>query len=218
VCQLLYAAIRARPDIALPVIFLTSRVTKTTLDDAHKLRRILKYVNGTRNLGITLGADETGELRIITYADASFGVHMDGKSHSGMYMSFGRGPIWIKSVKQKIVTKSSTEAELVALSDASSLTQYHINFLESLGYDVGPAKLYQDNMSTMNLAMNGRSNSDRTKHIKLRYFFIKQFIDNGEFELEYCPTDMMIADILTKPLQGATFKRLRDLLLGVTTN
>ena len=73
-------------------------------------------------------------------------------------------------------------------------------------------------MSTMNLAMNGRSNSDRTKHIKLRYFFIKQFIDSGEFELEYCPTDMMIADILTKPLQGATLKRLRDLLLGVTTN
>ena len=218
VCQLLYAAIRARPDIALPVIFLTSRVTKATLDDAHKLRRVLRYVSGTRDLGITLGADETGELRIITYADASFGVHMDGKSHSGMYMSFGRGPIWIKSIKQKTVTKSSTEAELVALSDASSLTQYHTSFLDSLGYDVGPAKLYQDNMSTMNLAMNGRSNSDRTKHIKLRYFFIKQFTDNGELELEYCPTDLMIADILTKPLQGATFKRLRDLLLGVTTN
>ena len=71
---------------------------------------------------------------------------------------------------------------------------------------------------TMSLAKNGKSNSDRTKHTKLRYFFIKQFLDSGEFELIHCPTDLMIADILTKPLQGETFKRLRDLLMGVTTN
>lgn len=74
--------------------------------------------------------------------------------------------------------------------------------------------MYQDNQSTMRLAENGRSNSDRTKHIKLRYFFIKQYLDSGEFVLEYCPTEDMIADILTKPLHGETFKRLRGLLLG----
>ena len=192
VAQLLYAAVRARPDILLPVIFLTTRVTKATQEDLKKLRRVLRYVNGTVDLGLNLGADDEGRLRIITYGDASFGVHADGKSHSGILISMGRGGVIVKAIKQKIVTKSSTEAELVTLSDASSLTAYQMNFLESLGLAPEPALVYQDNMSTMNLALNGRSNSDRTKHIKLRYFFIKQYLDSGEFELVHCPTDLMI--------------------------
>jgi len=67
-----------------------------------------------------------------------------------------------------------------------------------------PVKMHQDNTSTIRLAKNGRSMSDRTKHIKLRYFFIKQYIDSGEFEVVYCPTDLQVADILTKPLQVET--------------
>jgi hypothetical protein len=77
-----------------------------------------------------------------------------------------------------------------------------------------PGVLYEDNMSAMSLARNGRSNSDRTKHIKLRYFFIKQYLDSGEFVLKHCTTDRMIADILTKPLQGDHFESLRSILLG----
>ena len=217
VAKLLFAAVRCRPDILLPVIFLTSRVTKATNEDDKKLARVLNYLNGTADLGITLGADRDGNLRIHTYADASFGVHPDTKSQSGIFISLGKGGIICKAAKQKIVTKSSTEAELVTLSDATSLAAYQLQFLESIGYKFAPAIMYQDNMSTMRLAENGRSNSDRTKHIKLRYFFIKQYLDSGEFELVHCPTDMMIADILTKPLQGETFKRLRDLLLGVNS-
>ena len=63
---------------------------------------------------------------------------------------------------------------------------------------------------------NGRSNSDRTKHIGIRYFFVKQYVDNGTMKIQHCPTLQMIADILTKPLQGELFRRLRDLLLGYT--
>ena len=121
-----------------------------------------------------------------------------------------------KSVKQKIVTKSSTEGELVTLSDASSIAAGQLNFLKSMGLDFGSVTMFQDNMSTMRLANNGRSNSDRTKHIKLRYFFVKQYLDSGEFVLVHCPTDIMVADILTKPLHGDLFKRLRGLLLGYT--
>ena len=215
VAQLLFAAIRARPDILLPVIFLTTRVQIATEEDKKKLFRVLKYVKGTLDLEMILGADSTGSLRVFTYADASYGVHHDMKSHSGTYISLGRGHIFCKSAKQKIVAKSSTEAELVALSDASSMTAFQLNFLESLGYNFQPAIIYQDNKSTISLAENGRSNSERTKHIKLRYFFIKQYLDSGEFEIVHCPTDLMIADILTKPLQGSKFLQLRDLLLGV---
>jgi len=117
-------------------------------------------------------------------------------------------------VKQKIVVRSSTEAELVCLSDATSICAGHLNFLKTIGLELQSATMHQDNMSTMRLATNGRSNSDRTKHIRLRYFFIKQYLDSGEFELVHCPTDIMVADILTKPLHGETFKRIRGLLLG----
>ena len=216
VAQLLYLATRTRPDILLPVIFLTTRVSVATKDDQRKLNRVLMYLRGEPKLGIHLGAGSDGEIRLHTYADASFGVHPDGKSHSGITISLGSGPVLTKSVKQKIVVKSSTEAELVTQSDAASLTAGMANFLESIGLQLGPAVIYQDNMSTMRLAENGRSNSDRTKHIKLRYFFVKQFLDNGDFVLEYCPTNVMVADILTKPLHGELFKRLRALLLGYT--
>jgi len=117
-------------------------------------------------------------------------------------------------MKQKIVCRSSTESELVALSDATSLAAYELQFMESLGIKVTKAHLYQDNTSTIRLTFNGKSCSDRTKHIKLRYFFIKQYIDSGEFEITHCPTEMMVADILTKPLQGKLFKTLRDKILG----
>ena len=214
VAQLLFLATRTRPDILLPVIFLTSRVQKATRQDAYKLKRVMRYLNSTRKLGINLGADEDGCLRVLCFADASYGVHPDGKSHSGIHISLGTGPVLVKCIKQKIVVKSSTEAELVTLSDATSLAAWQLMFLESLGLTFVPARMYQDNMSTMRLAANGRSQSDRTKHIKLRYFFVKQYLDSGEFELIHCPTDLMVADILTKPLQGAKFEKLRGLLLG----
>ena len=66
----------------------------------------------------------------------------------------------------------------------------------------------------MRLLDNGKSHSDRTKHIKLRYFFIKQYVDDGEFAITHCPTDLMVADVLTKPLHGEKFKILRAKLLG----
>jgi hypothetical protein len=83
---------------------------------------------------------------------------------------------------------------------------------------MGPATVYEDNMSTIKLAEKGRSTSERTRHISIRYFFIKQFLDSGEFEIEHCPTDLMLADLLTKPLQGIKFLAMRDKLLGRPTN
>ena len=102
---------------------------------------------------------------------------------------------------------------MVTLSDAVSLAAYNIEFLKGQGYKVS-ATLYQDNTSTICLARNGRSNSDRTKHIGIRYFFVKKYIDEGTIKVEHCPTLDIIADILTKPLQGELFRKLRDLLLG----
>ena len=215
VAQCLFMATRTRPDIALPVMFLASRVLAPTVQDQNKLYRVLRYLKGTHELGIFLGVGtDKSDFRVICFADASHGVHANGKSHSGIIISHGRGPVLAKSVKQKIVCRSSTESELVTLSDATSLAAHELAFFQSLGMEFKPVKVHQDNISTIRLAKNGRSLSDRTKHIKLRYFFVKQYIDDGEFEIVYCPTDQQIADVLTKPLQGETFKRLRARLLG----
>jgi hypothetical protein len=76
--------------------------------------------------------------------------------------------------------------------------------------------LYQDNKSTMLLAKNGRwSSSKRTKHIKSRYFFIKDKIDKGEVQVEHKPTEKMWSDIFTKPKQGTGFRRDRAYLMNV---
>jgi len=129
-------------------------------------------------------------------------------------VTVGRGPIVAKSGKQKIVAKSSSEAELIAASDEIGEGIHVRDFLIEQGYTVGPATLHQDNMSTMKLIEKGRSTSDRTKHVNVRYFFVKDRVKRGEIEVRHSPTSTMMADILTKPLQGELFRKMRDALLN----
>ena len=82
--------------------------------------------------------------------------------------------------------------------------------------DVGTIVLYQDNKSTICLANKGRSTNERTRHIKIRYFFILHYIDANEIVIEYMPTEDLIADIMTKPLHGTTFRKLANVLSGNT--
>ena len=121
--------------------------------------------------------------------------------------------MYCKCGKLRLVARSSTEAELIALSDATSVLLWSQQFLKFQGYDV-VAELLEDNMPTINMMRNGRSMSDRTRHVDVKYFFVKQYIESGKIVLKHCPTADMVADILTKPLQGYQFERLRDLLLG----
>ena len=121
-----------------------------------------------------------------------------------------------KSYKIKIASKSVAEAELNILSDATSLLVHDREFaIESQILDgKDEVIIYEDNEAAIHLVKNGNSNSDRTKHIELRHFFVKQYLDDGTFTLLHCPTEEMIADILTKPLQGPQFFKLRALVLG----
>ena len=90
------------------------------------------------------------------------------------------------------------------------------NFLERQGHPQPPALIYQDNMSTIQLIENGRSNSERTRHIDVRFFFLHDRQRTGDVEIKYLPTERMITDILTKPLQGELFRQLRKELLNIT--
>jgi hypothetical protein len=129
-------------------------------------------------------------------------------------ITLGAGPVYVKSCKQKLVSKSSTEAELIGLSDSVSQVIWTREFLIAQGYALDAATVYQDNKSTIALAEKGHSSSERTRHISIRYFFIKDRINAGEIRVEYMPTADMISDILTKPLQGELFRTLLRKLLN----
>ena len=113
------------------------------------------------------------------------------------------------------MTKSSTESELVGMSDQVPQAIWSRNFLLAQGHAIGPVKIYQDNMSTIALAEKGRSTSSRTRHVAIRYFFVKDKVDQGEVEIEYLRTEDMRADMLTKPLQGELFRKMRAELMGM---
>jgi hypothetical protein len=120
------------------------------------------------------------------------------------------------SRKQRLNTKSSTEAELVGVDDGMPLVVWTRNFLTAQGYVVRDNVVYQDNQSTMLLAKNGRASSGRrTQHIDIRYFFVTDRVKRGELRIEYCPTADMVADFFTKPLQGSLFRKLRGIILNL---
>jgi hypothetical protein len=188
-------------------------VKEPSENDWEKLLRMMIYLNGSRNEVLFLSADD---LHVIKwYVDASFAVHGDFKSHTGGAMSYGTGvPISI-SRKQKPNTRSSTEAELVAVDDVSNLILWTRLFLDEQGYRISRNVIHQDNKSAMLLERNGkRSSSQRTRAINIRYFFIADQVEKGNVEICYCPTNMMIGDFFTKALQGKKFEYFRDLILG----
>ncbi|MEM7375777.1 MAG: Ty1/Copia family ribonuclease HI, partial [Bacteroidota bacterium] len=147
--------------------------------------------------------------------DAAFAVHPDMKSHTGYTMTMGEGAIISSSRKQKLNTRSSTESELVACDDAMTQVLWTKQFLEHQGYETD-AIMHQDNTSTIQLEKNGKASSHkRTRHINIRYFFIKDQIDKGVIQIQYCPTDKMDADFMSKATQAETFNRLRNKIMGM---
>ena len=214
VAQGLFLCKRARPDIQTAIAVLCTRVLSPNESDWRKLLRLMKYLNGTKKLVLTLGADNLSVVK--WYVDASFAVHPDFKSHTGSVMTLGRGGIQSMSRKQKLNTRSSTEAELVGCDDAITMLLWTQLFLEAQGYHTKNL-LYQDNKSTILLGNNGQASAGkRSRAINVRYFFLTDQVEKGLVKIVYCSTDKMLADIHTKPLQGQKFIDFRDQLLGIT--
>ena len=125
-------------------------------------------------------------------------------------------PVINTSTKQKINTRSSTETEIVAADDLMPMILWTNYFLEAQGYGATSSILYQDNKSAILLQKNGRkSSSKRTKHINMRYYFITDRINRNELSVEHCPTESMVADFFTKPLQGKLFLKFRNIILNM---
>jgi hypothetical protein len=212
--KILFLCKRARPDVQTAVAFLCTRVKSPDVDDMKKLRRLVCYLRGTKALCLTLEADDLQVVR--WWVDASFAVHQDMRSHTGGVLSLGKGAVYSVSTRQKLNTKSSTEAELVGVDDVMPMLLWTRQFMEGQGYVIKDNVLYQDNQSSILLEKNGQlSSTKRTRHLNIRYFFVTDRVRAGQLRIEYCPTGDMWADIHTKPLQGATFTKFRKLILNL---
>ena len=127
----------------------------------------------------------------------------DMKSHTGMSMTMGKGAVISLSRKQKLNTRSSTEAELVAVDDCMAQVLWTRYFLEAQGYQTEAHVVLQDNESAIKLEKNGhKSMGQRSRHIQIRYFFITDQVQKGNVQIKYCPTDRMEGDYQSKALQG----------------
>jgi hypothetical protein len=131
------------------------------------------------------------------------------------------------SLKQKINTKSSTEAELVAVDDAMNFVEWIQLFVEQQTKSLQDTSIIkkfgldtviqQDNTSTIQLENNGQASSTkRTRHINIRYFYVTSKIKEGSIHVIYHPTKEMVSDYLTKPLQGSLFRTHRNSIMGHT--
>ena len=168
-------------------------------------------MRSARDRGLCLKPGNEG-CEVSIYIDAAYGVHSDCKSHTGSAIAVGQAILDSSSKRQGIVTKSSTEAELVGASDELGKGFHMRRFILNQGHDIGPVTLYQDNLSTMALIDKGKSTSGRTRHVDIRYFWIKERIESGEVIVKHMGTTKMIADAMTKPLQGSEFIRERQAL------
>ena len=204
---------RGRQDVQPAVAFMATRVTEPNEGDWKKLVKMMNFLKATKDDIATMSADDTNSIK--WHVDASFAVHKDMRSHTGATMSLGSGVICSVSTKQKINTRSSTEAELVGVDDVVSKILWTKQFIEAQDFTVENI-VYQDNTSSMKLEENGKASSGkRTRHFNIKYFYITDLLKrNDNIRIEYCPTEDMIADYMTKPLVGAKFETLRKIIMN----
>jgi hypothetical protein len=189
------------------------RVSKSDNDDWMKLKRILCFLNNTVNDVRVIGAESLTE--ILTCIDAAYAVHDNMRSHMGGLISLGTGLVHGKSSMEKINTKSSTEAEVVGLAEYLPYNIWFLHFMRAQGYDIRSNTIYQDNKSAILMKKNGRNScTGNSRHIDVRYFWIKDKIDQGEVKVKYLPTHLMLADFFTKPLVGNLFHKMREYVMG----
>lgn len=213
VAKLLYLTKRARPDILTATGFLCTRVTKATVQDRKKLRRVLGYLKRTQGWIMTLTPEDLKKLE--AYIDAAFASHPDAKSHSGIALLLGKALVYAASRKQKCVTKSPTDSELVGLTD-------HIGFVELFGEFLTfitntkfvPPVIYQDCTAVIALVTECGGVA-RTKHLRVRMELCREGLQQNRFQILYTMTHKMIADGLTKPLEGQPFLTFASNMLGI---
>jgi hypothetical protein len=212
--SLLYAAMITRPDIAAAVQMLSRHLQRSGPEHLAAAKRVLRYLLGTIDMCLVYGG--TGPVKLVGYSDADWAGDPDTRrSTTGYTFTLGRGSVSWESRLQPTVALSSCESEYVAASTATQEAVHLRLLLSELGFpQEGPTIIYEDNQGTIALSENPMLQK-RTKHVDIRYHFVREKVLSGEIKLVYIPTQDQVADILTKPLQKQRIIELRSKLMGV---
>jgi hypothetical protein len=203
IMSLFYVAKRTRPEILFPVSYLATFASKPEQSHYDKGIMILRYLFKTINYKLIHRC--RGQARLNAYIDASYAIHNDAKSHTGSLIFDNRNLIDASSTKHQHMNKSSTDAEVSGVHNKVNALESLRNLAIDLTGIEDPIIVYQDNKSAIHLMNEGTSVSNKAKHMKVRYFYVKEKVDDKILHLQYKSTKEMVADLLTKPLFGEQF-------------
>jgi len=205
--SLMYAATGTRPDIAFAVQHLSQFSSNPSPAHWTAIKRVLCYLNGTKNLGIIYGLDDNFDPT--GYADADWGSNpIDRKSISGYTYLVAGGPVSWRSKKQPTIALSTMEAEYQAASLATREAAWLRHLYEEIGSpSPNPTTLNLDNRSAIDFAKNSGFHA-RSKHIDIQHHFVREKIVSNEIVVFHCPSAENIADIFTKPLPAPAHEYL----------
>ena len=215
--SLLYLACWSRPDIAFAVSELSRFVSCPGQTHMVAAKHLLRYLNGTKNLGLVYSAPESRANILWGYVDSDWAGCPDSrKSTSGYALMLNGAAISWKSKRQSVVALSSAEAEFVAASSMVQEVIYTRRFLENLGFpQPEPTPVFEDNRTCVAWSEGSVGGSDRAKHIDLREHFVHDAVDKKVLKLVPIESAANVADQLTKPLGAAVLPSLRKRLMGL---
>lgn len=210
--SLLYLAMVTRPDIAYAVNAVSQYAETPSKERWNAVKRIIKYVKGTTGYGILFKPDKPPNLK--TYSDADFaGDKATRKSTSGSVIFVGETAVSWAARKEKSVALSTTESEFMAASDTAKEVVWLERLLKDLvSVSVSKPALLVDNQSAIKLIKNPEQHQ-RSKHIDVRFHFVRELYEKNVFNIEYVNTEFQIADICTKPLAKERYEKLRKSLV-----
>jgi hypothetical protein len=178
------------------------------------MKHLLRYLKGTLDYKLCYQARSRDSVDLIGFSDADWaGDKSDRKSTCGYAFFVNGGIVSWKSKKQTTVAMSSTEAEYIGLSEAAKEAMWLCQLGHDLGIKFDPVKLYEDNQGSIFLADHPVSHQ-RTKHINVRYHFVRHLVSSGDLEILYLRTEDMVADIFTKALPKEKHLRFAQVLAG----
>lgn len=209
--SLMYAALGTRPDIAFTVQHLSKFTNNHDKSHRTAVKRVFRYLKGTRDVGIIFKRNPEG-LNFRMFVDADFANLPDAKSVSGYASLIGGGCATWSAKKQPIVALSTTEAEYIALTHGGKQLTWLRKLLFDLGEDVSQEiPLYCDNLGAITISKDNSYHA-RTKHINIRYHYIRGLIASHEVDLTHVTSEDNAADIFTKALDKQTHRELMTLL------
>jgi hypothetical protein len=201
--SLLYIMLGTRPDIAFAVTKLSQQAANPSKDHLAKALYICRYLVGTQKYTLEYNGRE--QQGIIAFADSDWGSDPHSRRSTTSYLvKMAGGVVCWNSRAQRTIALSSTEAEYMSLSDASRQLVWIDNLLEEIGIDIRPIPLCGDNQGSIFIASNPVQER-RTKHIDIRYHFIRQVIANGDVALYFVDGEHNPSDMLTKNLGHIKF-------------